>query len=82
MLMSIVFMFPFLAFSRSFFLGFPATLLYPYLVQFLDLIVSFVHFLDLIVSFSKFDYHYISFFVQILFLRKYALQFFLSANHA
>lgn len=49
MLMSIVFMFPFLAFSRSFFLGFPATLLYHYLVQFLDLIVSFVHFLDLIV---------------------------------
>lgn len=81
MLMSIVFMFPFLAFSRSFFLGFPVTLLYPYLVQFLDLIESFVHFLDLIVSFSKFD-QYISFFVQILFLRKYALQFFLSANHA
>lgn len=81
MLMSIVFMFPFLAFSRSFFLGFPVTLLYPYLVQFLDLIESFVHFLDLIV-FSKFDYHYISFFVQIVFLRKYALQFFLSANHA
>lgn len=65
MLMSIVFMFPFLAFSRSFFLGFPATLLYPCLVQCLDLIESFVHFLDLIV-FSKFDYHYISFFVDII----------------